>query len=105
MKYSPVKATALAVIIGAPIATFAAERAPLTEDAGFSAFQGIETMQVSGNELRISGKGTEEGKEKDKMKDKDKDKGKDKDKDKGKDEGKDKGEDKKGKDKGKESKH
>lgn len=56
MKYDAAKAAAFAIMIGTPFATFAAEKAPLADDMNLAAFRGIETMSVSGSELReVSG--------------------------------------------------
>nr|VFJ63592.1 MAG: hypothetical protein BECKFW1821C_GA0114237_100445 [Candidatus Kentron sp. FW] len=52
MKYNAAKAAAFAIIIGTPIATLAAGKAPLAEGTDLSAFRGIETIQVSDGELK-----------------------------------------------------
>nr|VFJ65151.1 MAG: hypothetical protein BECKFW1821B_GA0114236_11011 [Candidatus Kentron sp. FW] len=52
MKYNAAKAAAFAIMIGTPLATFAAGKAPLAEGTDLAAFRGIETIQVSDGELR-----------------------------------------------------
>ena len=52
MKYNAAKAAVLTIIIGVPFSSVAAEKASLADDMGFAAFRGIETMDVTGGELK-----------------------------------------------------